>query len=115
MKLGYAESWLLALLITQLVEVPIYIVLARIGVWRALSLSLITHPVVWFAIAPLATSAGMTMVTMLVVAELFAWLAEAALLRHFDVSWRRAISISLAANAASVAAGELCRTAFGVP
>lgn len=72
-------------------------------------------PVVWFAIAPLATSAGLAILPMLIIAELFAWLAEAALLRRFGLTWRRALAASLAANAASVLAGELCHAWLGVP
>jgi hypothetical protein len=71
--------------------------------------------VVWFVIAPLCTSTGMTNSQMFVLAELFAWITEAALLRSYGVRWRLALFASLVANATSVTAGELSRYYFGVP
>lgn len=107
MTIDYVKTWLVALAITQLAEVPVYLSLTRIGVWRALSLSFATHPIVWFVIAP--ACAGLADWLMFAIAELFAWSAEAALLRYFGVPWQRALVASLAANATSVIVGELCR------
>jgi hypothetical protein len=115
MTTAYVETWLLALAITQIAEVPVYLALTRVGVWRALSLSFVTHPVVWFVIVPLCTSMGMTSLQMFVLAELFAWVTEAALLRSYGVRWRLALLASLVANATSVTVGELSRYYFGVP
>lgn len=111
MTTEYVHAWLIALAITQLAEVPVYLALTRVGVLRALSLSFVTHPVVWFAIAPL----GLPGVAAFAIAELFAWSAEAAMLRAYGERWRVALLASLAANATSVIAGELCRYYFGVP
>jgi hypothetical protein len=115
MTTAYVETWLLALAITQIAEVPVYLALTRVRVERALSLSFVTHPVVWFVIAPLCTSTGMTNLQMFVLAELFAWITEAALLRNYGVRWRLALLASLVANATSVTVGELSRYYFGVP
>ena len=115
MTFAYVEAWLIALAITQIAEVPVYLALTRVGVWRALSLSFVTHPVVWFVIAPLCASAGIADWLAFVIAELFAWSAEAALLRRYGVRWRLALLASLAANATSVIVGELCRYHFGLP
>jgi len=115
MNLTYVEAWLLALALTQLAEVPVYRWLARVDVWRALSLSFVTHPLVWFVIPPLCTSAGLDYPQMIVVAELFAWTAEAALLRVYGVRWPRALLVAFAANAASVLLGMATRHWLGVP
>lgn len=115
MTIAYLETWLLALAITQIVEVPVYLALTRVGVVRALSLSFATHPVVWFVIAPLGAATGMTSLQTFILAELFAWIAEAALLRCYGVRWRLALLASLVANATSVTVGELSRYYFGVP
>lgn len=111
MTAEYVHAWLIALAITQLAEVPVYLALTRVGVLRALSLSFATHPIVWFAIAPL----GLPDLPTFVIAELFAWSAEAALLRYYGTAWRLALLSSLAANATSVIVGELCRYYFGIP
>lgn len=115
MNLTYAEAWALALALTQLAEVPVYVALARIGWARAFVPSFVTHPCVWFVFPPLGERAGLSFDAMLLVAELFAWLAEAALLRAFGVPWRRAVPISLAANAASVLLGMATRHFWGIP
>lgn len=112
---AYVEAWARAFVLTQLVEVPVYLGLARVGVWRALSLSAVTHPCVWFVFPPLALHLGIAWDPMLYAAELFAWLVEAALLRGYGVRWPRALVAALAANATSVAVGELTRALWGFP
>ena len=111
----YFKAWLLAFALTQLAEVPLYWWLAPVDVGRAFTLSLVTHPLVWYVIPPLCYGAGLGYRGMLVVAELFAWLAEAALLRLFGVSWHRALLVALLANTASVVVGIVARTWFGMP
>jgi hypothetical protein len=111
----YFKAWLLAFALTQLAEVPVYWWLAKITVPRAFALSLVTHPLVWYVIPPLCYGAGLDHREFLIVAELFAWLAEAAMLRLFGVSWRRALLVALLANATSVAVGVVARTWFGMP
>jgi hypothetical protein len=114
-SLAYLQSWALAFALTQLVELPIYRVLAPTTWWRAFSLSLVTHPVVWYGFPPLGARAGLTWTQMLVVAELFAYLVEAVLLRGYGVRWWRALAVSFGANTASILAGELVRAAWGIP
>ena len=111
----YFKAWLLAFVLTQLAEVPLYWWLAPTDVGRGLSLSLVTHPLVWYVIPPLCYGAGLGYLDMVIVAELFAWLTEAALLRLFGVRWSRALAVSLVANAASVVVGIVARTWFGMP
>ena len=111
----YFKAWLLAFVLTQLAEVPLYWWLAKVDVPRAFALSLVTHPVVWYVLPPLCYGAGLGHRDFLIVAEAFAWLCEAALLRLFGVRWRRALLVSLVANAASVMVGVVARTWFGMP
>ncbi len=111
----YFEAWLVAFALTQLVEVPLYRWLAPVSWWRAGSLSAVTHPAVWYVIPPLCYGAGLGYHPMLVIAETFAWLVEAAMLVAFGVRARRALSLSLVANGASVLAGYLARAYLGMP
>lgn len=71
--------------------------------------SALTHPLVWFGFPRLPLS----YVPMVVVAELFAVGAEAALLHVLRVP--RALLWSLLANAASLGTGLLLRTLVGWP
>lgn len=109
----YVQAWALAFALTQLVEMPIYRALARVRWRRAFVLSLVTHPVVWFGFPLLYDHAYLTWSQMLWLAEAFAYTVEAALLRGYGVPWPRAIVASIAANTASVVAGELARS-YGV-
>lgn len=115
MTLTYAQSWALAFAITQVVEVPIYRALAPVRWWQAFSLSLVTHPVVWYVFPPLGARAGLGWTQMLWLAEAFAYLTEAALLRAYGVRWARALAVATLANTASIVAGELIRARWGVP
>ena len=102
------RAWLLAFAFTQAVEIPIY---RRAGapLWVAFGASALTHPVVWFVFP----QADLPWLWMVLWAELFAWLAEAAWLRWNGV--RRPLRWSLLANGASLALGLLARRWFGVP
>jgi hypothetical protein len=102
------QAWLLAFAFTQAVEIPIY---RRAGapLWVAFAASALTHPVVWF-VFPLLDLPWLWMV---LCAELFAWLAEAAWLRWHGV--RRPLWWSLLANGASLSLGLLARRWLGVP
>jgi hypothetical protein len=108
--------WLEAFLITQIVEIPIYLfALGDRPVWQrpllAFGASTLTHPIVWIATYRLSTLFGggghTTTSWWLAVAitETFAVLAEAAWFRAFKV--RRALLWSLGANAASFGFGLL--------
>lgn len=99
----YVAEWLVAFALTQAVEVPIYAGLAIPGrrrIAKALVPSALTHPVVWFVLAPAWTGSWAAMVG---VAETFAVVAEALVLRALGA--RRPLAWSLAANAASLAVG----------
>jgi hypothetical protein len=106
--LGEALAWLLAFAFTQAVEIPIY---RRAGapLWVAFGASALTHPVVWFVFP----RAGLPWLWMVLWAELFAWLAEAAWLRWHGV--RRPLWWSLLANGASLSLGLLSRHFLGGP
>lgn len=115
MSLTYFQSWALAFVLTQVVEMPIYRALAPVRWARAFSLSLVTHPVVWYVFPPLCEAAGLSWGQMIWLAEAFAYLVEAAMLRGYGVRWPRAIAVSCLANTASVVAGELTRSWWGIP
>jgi hypothetical protein len=117
------SAWLWAFLLTQTVEVPIYLraLLSRDDPERAFerwqgallvafAASAITHPIVWFVMPRLVPSSYVLMVA---VAETFAVLTEAAWLRGFGL--RRALWWTLFANAASVLVGLGLRRTFGWP
>jgi hypothetical protein len=112
------RPWFLAFLFTQIVEVPIHeAALARASrrrpLWARLLLafgaSAWTHPIVWFVFPKLVDR----YLTMVVAAELFAWLGEASYLHLLGV--RRAWAWSLLANGASLGLGLASRAIFGSP
>lgn len=113
--LAYFEAWALAFALTQLVEVPVYRALAPVSVARAFGLSLATHPAVWYVFPLLATHDVLSWTHMVWLAEVFAYLVEAALLRACGIRWPRALVVSCAANTASVLAGQLTRALWGIP
>jgi hypothetical protein len=76
---------------------------------RAFLPSALTHPLVWFAFPRLP----LAYLPMVVCAELFAFFAEAALLRALRVP--RALAWSFLANAASLGVGLLLRALVGWP
>ncbi len=119
----YLVAWFRAFLFTEAVEVPTYMLLSllalrvrvsstepRIRFAAAFTASAITHPAVWFIFPTLGMHRGWSFNGMVVMAELFAWLAEACFLRAVvKVRALDAMLIALAANAASVALGEATR------
>jgi tetrahydromethanopterin S-methyltransferase subunit E len=104
-------SWLGAFLLTQAIELPIYVLGTRGTTlslpWRlaiGLGASAVTHPVVWFVLRDhLSPVIGFP--ALFVLAETFAVVTEALYLRAFDVPrpWR----LSLLANATSASVGLL--------
>lgn len=103
------SAWWQAFLLTQLVEVPIYLYGARTlptvsRIVLALGASAVTHPIVWFIFPwhewPFLPTA--------LVAEAFA-IATEALLAHL-AGLRRAIVWSFVANAASMMIGLALRS-----
>ena len=105
--------WLEAFVLTQVVEMPIYSVVAEGRWWKRLAIafgaSAITHPIVWFVIMP---NFGPYW-TMVAIAEGFAFAAEAVYLRLLGV--RRAWLWALVANAASFGGGLLYYRVRGSP
>jgi hypothetical protein len=104
-------AWLLAFLLTFVVEAPIVVALTRaseVGVARRVALvffaQLVTHPLVWFVFPYIV---GITGGTATLLSEIWAWLAEAAfyalVLRGVTVT--RAVAVSALANGASVLVG----------
>lgn len=99
-------TWPVALLLTLLIEFPIWWVGSRDSPRAArwlvgLGGTLLTHPVVWFVFPWHSAPYGVV----LVAAELFAWGAEAALAHGLAV--RRPWLLSAYANGASFLTGSL--------
>jgi hypothetical protein len=111
---AYVLAWLRAFAFTQVVEVPIYMRVARVTAWQGFVASLITHPVLWFVIFPYLPASYDTKT---IVGELWVWLTEAAYLRlmRYEPRLYRALLWSLIANGASLGLGELCRLLVGYP
>lgn len=122
---AWLVAWLWAFLFTQAVEVPIYrAALGRLGTRRtgpwartalAFLASAITHPIVWFVIAPLYPGSYWGMA---VCAETFAVVFEAIWLWRLSRprgGLRTAGLLSLLANCTSLGLGLLSRALFGVP
>ena len=110
--------WLSAFLLTQLIEVPVYLLAQRSSarpLWaRALIgflASAITHPVVWFVFP--AVLERLPWEWMVACAELFAVVTEAIWLRACGV--RRPLFWSVMANGASFSLGLLSGWLFGWP
>jgi len=105
------NDWSGAFLLTQLIEVPIYLRAARsLPVLKraayALGASTITHPVIWFCLP----WESMPYATLLIVAECFAIGAES--LWGWWWSVPRPWLTSLVANATSLAGGMFIRWAL---
>jgi hypothetical protein len=114
-------EWLSAFVLTQAVEMPLYVRALRAGqpptierlpiaLAVAFAASAITHPIVYFVMPMLIPGEWLTMV---MVAELFAIAAEAAWLRAFKLP--RALAWAAFANAASVLVGIVSRQLFDWP
>jgi hypothetical protein len=109
----YVFAWLRALLVTQLVEAPIYRRTLAISWWRALVPSFVTHPFVWF-VFPRMSDLGVPYAAWVAVAEGAVWLVEAVLLaRLARVTWMRAALVSLLGNGASLGLGLVLNAALG--
>ena len=109
--------WLSAFLVTQAVEVPIYAYglagTAQQRLQRAFTASLLTHPVVWFVVFPVASWLGLSYRATFVVAETFAVVVETIYLARFGL--RRPLLWAIGANASSVVVGFTLRSQFGWP
>ncbi len=105
-RVNVFDDWLLAFVITQIVEVPIYLYATK-GRWAvSFMASMWTHPVVWF-VFPWLIPPRFGYVGMVVMAECFAVLIEAAWLAYSKIC--NAFGWSLVANGASLGIGLLIR------
>lgn len=120
--MSWWTAWLSAFAFTQAVEVPVdACALARHGPHRArwkravigFGASAVTHPVVWFVFPRLARRWGQGYAVMVVEAETFAVVVEAAYLGAFGL--RHALLWSIVANAASAGLGLVMRHLVGWP
>lgn len=112
-------EWLSGYGFTQVVEVPVYLRALRTrpttdahvagAFWLALAPSAITHPFVWFAFPQLPVP----YLAMVVLAELFAFGVEWAMLAAFGVP--RAWLWSLGANALSLGLALISRSLVDWP
>lgn len=102
------NNWSGAFLLTQLIELPIYLAFARSlplpkRCVYAFGASTITHPLIWFCLP----WTGVSYWTLVFIAEAFAVVVEALWGRGWRV--QRAWTASLVANALSAGAGLLVR------
>lgn len=112
--------WAAAFLLTQAVEVPVYLRALRTGALAgrpaavrfaaAFAASLVTHPFVFLLLPRLWPGSYLGYVA---AAEAVAVLVEALWLRAWRVE--SPLAWSLGANAASTAVGWVCRGVFGWP
>ncbi|MET0342078.1 MAG: hypothetical protein ABW252_13830 [Polyangiales bacterium] len=115
MTADFVLAWLRAFVLTQAVEAPIYRFGYRATLPVALLASAITHPIVWFVFfGPLAPFPSLGYLPRVLLAELFAWLTEAAWLA-ITMRRDRALLWSAIANLASVAVGLVARALLGFP
>lgn len=105
-------DWFGAFVLTQAIEIPIYLRATR-GRWGvAVLASTWTHPVVWF-VFPLIAPLSWGYWGMVGAAESFAVLVEPVCLACFQV--RHALGWGLIANGASLVVGLLLRETLGFP
>jgi hypothetical protein len=109
-------TWLQAFALTQLLEVPVFLLGMRsaplsapLRLAVALGASALTHPVVWFVLPPLL-GPRLGWWGYFAVAETFAVLAEWRYLAAFEVE--RPLRLSLAANGLSMTVGLVVTTAW---
>lgn len=110
----FDSQWLTAFLLTELIETPIYCAALRgyrsptrfLGAFGA---SLITHPVVWWAIVTFGQENYWLLVA---ISEVGAVVTETAYLRLFGVS--RALAWSLLANGTSYGFGFVWQFFLGL-
>jgi len=110
------RRWFLAFAFTQVVEVPVYRRTLGVSAFQAFGASLLTHPIVWFVLSsPLWPMSWGVRAT---IAELFAWLAEAAYFQWIvrtQGGLGKAVAFTLLANALSCGLGLLCYQLFHFP
>ncbi|MCA9604626.1 MAG: hypothetical protein KC619_03465 [Myxococcales bacterium] len=111
--------WLTAFVLTQVVEMGVYAQVPgparslknRLAI--AFGASAITHPIVWFVIAPLYLPLRVDWWTIVAIAEAYAFVVEAIWLWLFDYRLRTAILASATANGLSFTIGLFCYEVLG--
>jgi hypothetical protein len=121
-------DWVWAFLFTQVIEIPIYMRGLSVKPYEAFGASALTHPIVWFVIPSLVyhlydflhslypafqLASAPRYWVMVVIAEIFAVVAEAIYFRVIgkEKTWRW----SFLANMASVSLGLASRSLWGWP
>jgi hypothetical protein len=104
------QTWAIAFLLTQAVEIPIYAVALRHfnlipRLMLAFGASLVTHPLMWLFVSARGANDYWSSVT---ISEIAAVLVEASYLRALAVP--SALGWSVTANALSMGMGILCQT-----
>lgn len=112
------EEWFAAFVLTVVVELPIVVVLlapAEPAPWRRAAVGLLanvaSHPIVWYVLSQLLLVGTTAYVA---AAEGWAIAAEAACyaIAVRGITLRRAVAVSVAANAASYLVGQLVHQAM---
>jgi len=107
---SFARAWATAFLLTQLVEIPLYVWLLRASAPRAFGASALTHPLIWLLSRYVPGSYWLRFALL----ELFAWHAEALYLAG-PSRYGRALWVALLANAASATLGQLSHVLTRLP
>lgn len=111
-------AWLKAFVLTELIEIPIVVALtrgAKIPFPRRAALaffaSLATHPAVWFIFPELNVSDGVRVA----LSEAWACVAEAVFYKLVfgEITFARAIGVSVVANSSSFSFGLVLRALTG--
>lgn len=102
-------AWFLAFVVTQVVEVPIWMRAFGGRPWIAFAASALTHPIVWFVLPQL----GLSHWIYVGVAEGYAVIVEAVWAGRFGV--KRPLAWSVLANGLSFGIGMLLRHTVGWP
>ena len=118
--IDFVLQWLVAFALTQVVEIGVYTnvpggrerpLAERLAI--AFGASGITHPIVWFVIAPLYSPLHVSWWTIVAIAEAFAFGVEAVWLVLFGFRVRTAILASGGANGLSFTIGLFCYEVLG--
>ncbi len=117
--LAWLGQWLIAFVLTQVVEMGVYAnvpgaarpLRERLAI--AFGASGITHPIVWFVIAPLYGPLHLDWWTVVAIAEVFAFVVEGIWLALFGHRVLVAFAASLVANGLSFTIGLFCYEVLG--
>jgi hypothetical protein len=104
-------SWFTAFLLTQLLELPVYVLGLRrrghvVAAFIGFGATALSHPILWFVLQPLLQPRWGYWGFVLG-GELAVWFIEALFLRAVGVNWMRSMIVSFVANAFSLTMGYL--------